>query len=223
MTGPAADPPTDPSTAVEGRTRLAYDTVAEAYARLLADDLAGATWDRDVLAAFARAVPPGPVLDAGCGPGRITAHLAGGGLTVHGLDLSPRMVAVARRTHPDLRFDVGSLTALPEPDGGLAGALAWYSLIHLDPAGRSTALAELRRVLAPGGLLLVAFQVGTDHLRRTTAYGQAVRLDVWRLDPDAVADQLRASGFEVVQRWDRPANRRETTAQTALLARAVTG
>lgn len=214
---------TDPAVGIEERTRRAYDTVAEAYTRLLADDLSGAAWDRGVLAAFAAAAPVGPVLDAGCGPGRITAHLAGLGLDVRGLDLSPRMVAIARRTHPGLRFDVGSLTALPEPDGGLAGALAWYSLIHLDRGGRATALAELRRVLVPGGLLLTAFQVGTGHLRRTSAYGQAVQLDLWRLDPVDLTDQLREAGFELVDRRDRPANRRETTPQTALLARAVPG
>ncbi|SDO77565.1 Methyltransferase domain-containing protein [Klenkia soli] len=217
MTGRAPRTPAD----LEARTRQAYDAVAGAYARLLADDLAGAPWDRAVLAAFAEAMPPGPVLDAGCGPGRITAHLAGLGLDARGLDLSPRMVAIARRTHPSLRFVVGSLTDLPEPDAGLAGALAWYSLIHLDRAGRADALADLHRVLAPGGLLLTAFQVGTDHLRRTSAYGHPVRLDVWRLDPADLTDQLRAAGFELVDRWDRPPSRRETTPQTALLARAA--
>ena len=219
MLSSAPSEPDPRASGLEARTRAAYDTVAESYARLLADDLAGSPWDRQVLAAFAQAVPSGPVLDAGCGPGRVTAHLAGLGLDARGLDLSPRTVAVARRAHPALRFDVGSLTRLPEPDGGLAGALAWYSLIHLDRPGRAVASAELHRVLAPGGLLLTAFQVGAGHLRRTSAYGHPVRLDIWRLDPADLTEQLVAVGFELVDRWDRPPSRRETTAQTALLAR----
>ncbi len=82
------------------RTRTAYDTVARPYAVLLKDELGQNAWDRAVLAAFAEAVT-GPVLDAGCGPGRLTGHLADLGLKVGGLDLSPEMIAVARGAHRD--------------------------------------------------------------------------------------------------------------------------
>ncbi|MFZ0120625.1 MAG: class I SAM-dependent methyltransferase [Pseudonocardiaceae bacterium] len=44
----------------------------------------------------------GPVADLGCGPGRLTAHLHSLGLSLLGVDLSPSMVALARRTYPDL-------------------------------------------------------------------------------------------------------------------------
>jgi hypothetical protein len=43
------------------------------------------------------------------------------------------MVRVARRTHPGLRFEVGSLTDLPVPEGGLGGVVAWWSLVHTPP------------------------------------------------------------------------------------------
>ena len=56
------------------RTRIAYDVVAADYADLLRGLMAGATWDRAVLAAFAE-IASGPVVDVGCGPGRITGHL----------------------------------------------------------------------------------------------------------------------------------------------------
>ncbi|MFE9404030.1 class I SAM-dependent methyltransferase [Streptomyces sp. NPDC006530] len=55
----------------------------------------------------------------GCGTGRITAHLRELGLDVFGIDLSPGMVEVARRDHPGLRFDVGSMTDLGRRSGRL--------------------------------------------------------------------------------------------------------
>ena len=66
-------------------------------------DLAPAPWLRAAFWAFAEDVRAlGPVLDVGCGPGTVTAHLAELGVDVSGVDLSPRMVAHARRRHPAL-------------------------------------------------------------------------------------------------------------------------
>src|SRR4051794_1904003 len=96
-------------------TRISYDTVAVSYADLLRDSLAGEPFQRGILALFAelvRAAGNGPVADVGCGPGRLTGHLHDAGLDAFGIDLSPAMIGVARRDHPGLRFEVGSMTAL---------------------------------------------------------------------------------------------------------------
>jgi ubiquinone/menaquinone biosynthesis C-methylase UbiE len=65
-----------------------YDEVAETYAERLGDELAGKPLDRALLRAFAEqlaAGAPGVVVDVGCGPGHVTAFLAGCGLAVAGL------------------------------------------------------------------------------------------------------------------------------------------
>ncbi|WP_409464609.1 class I SAM-dependent DNA methyltransferase [Amycolatopsis sp. GA6-003] len=202
-------------------TRTAYDTVAENYAELLKDFLQDATWDRAVLTAFAELVGEGPVGDLGCGPGRLTGHLASLGLDVFGVDLSPAMVEVARRTHPRLRFEVGSLAALDLADGSLAGALAWYSLIHTPPEELPVLAKELARVLRPGGWLLTAFQVGDNQRRRIeNAYGHDIAADAYRLDPDFVAQLLTDAGFVVDARLVRePGPSYEATRQAYLMAR----
>ncbi|MFZ2115810.1 MAG: class I SAM-dependent methyltransferase [Pseudonocardiaceae bacterium] len=85
-------------------TRTAYDTVA-AYAEWVSNDLTAKPLDRALHGAFAEPVHAdgtGPVADLGCGPGRLTAHLHSLGLSLLGVDLSPSMVALARRTYPDL-------------------------------------------------------------------------------------------------------------------------
>lgn len=183
-------------------TRESYDTVAETYAEFVKPRFAEDVLGRAVLAAFAELVRgTGPVLDAGCGPGQVTAHLAGLGVEVFGIDLSPRMVAIARRTYPELRFEVGSMTALDLPDGGLGGVLAWSSLLHLPPAELPGVFAGFHRVLAPGGHLLILFHVGDEHLTPESAYGgHPVSYQSWMRQPDDVAGLLEETGFEVTAR-----------------------
>ncbi|MCE7001790.1 class I SAM-dependent methyltransferase [Kibdelosporangium philippinense] len=207
-------------------TRTAYDTVADSYAESLQNALDASPWDRAMLGTFAELVGgTGPVGDLGCGPGRLTGYLASLGLDVFGVDLSPGMVDAARRAHPELRFVVGCLEALELDDGCLAGALAWYSLIHTPPKLLPSVVAELARVLAPGGRLMTAFQVGDELRRITHGYGHEVSLDAYRLRPDVIAEMCIAAGLTVEARLVRePQPPHEKTPQAYLLARKpVTG
>ena len=99
----------------------------------------------------------GALLDAGCGPGLWTAFLGEDGRDVIGVDVSVAFLAVARERHPHLRFEAASIRELPFPDGAFGGVLAWYSLIHLPPDEVPAVLAELARVTAPGGRILIGF------------------------------------------------------------------
>src|SRR6202046_5393931 len=135
-------------------TRASYDAVAAGYAERFRDELAAKPLDRAMLAAFAEQVlarDAGPVTDVGCGTGRVTAYLDGLGLPASGIDLSPGMIEVARRTYPGLRFEVGSMLALDLPDGALGGVLAWYSVIHVPDERLPEVCAEFRRGLARAG------------------------------------------------------------------------
>ncbi|MEV4148118.1 methyltransferase domain-containing protein [Amycolatopsis sp. NPDC049691] len=209
---------TEPAYVTE--TRTAYDTVAEAYAEAARDELDSSPWDRAMLGTFAELVgKTGSVGDLGCGPGRLTGHLASLGLDVFGVDLSPGMVSVARRTYPELRFEVGSMSALALADGSLAGALAWYSLIHTPPEQLPGLVAELARVLAPGGRLLTAFQVGDERRHVSRGYGHEVSFDAYRLPPDFVAGLFEAAGLVLEARLVRAPQEPEQVPQAYLLAR----
>ncbi|GLZ33211.1 methyltransferase [Lentzea sp. NBRC 105346] len=200
------------------QVRESYDRVADSYAELLRDELADKPFDRAVLSTFA-ALATGPVADIGCGPGRVSAHLHDLGVEVSGIDLSPGMIAAARREHPDLSFDVGSLFELPHADGSLAGALAWYSLVHTPMPLLPSAFAEFARVLEPGGHLLVAFKVGNEHVRLEHAYGHPVALDVYRWPVDTAVSIVRDAGFEEVAMLVRDPDAKEASPQGFLLAR----
>ena len=201
--------------------RTFYDVLAPKHHVRMSTDLTNRPVERGVLAAFAEFVGPGGrVLDAGCGAGPVTAHLAGLGLAAEGLDLSPVMLALARAAYPDLSFRLGSLTALDAPDGSLDGVLSWYSLIHIPPEQRPAVMSELHRVLVAGGLVLLAFQIGDDVLHVADPDGGPVALDVHRLNPEAVTSQLSGAGFERQSLTIRqPEGRYESVPQALLLAR----
>ncbi|MBQ0991239.1 class I SAM-dependent methyltransferase [Micromonospora sp. PSH03] len=182
-------------------TRTSYDTVAVSYAHLVRDLLAEAPYEQAALASFAefvRGAGGGPVADVGCGTGRITAHLHTLGVDAFGIDLSPGMIDVARRDHPELRFEVGSMTDLDLADGSVAGLVAWYSLIHIPDDQIGVVLAHFRRVVRPGGPLLLGFHVGDETTLKTDGYGgHPMNVRVHRRQPAQVAAWLRQSGFTV--------------------------
>jgi SAM-dependent methyltransferase len=180
-------------------TRTAYNTVAVSYAELVPAVEEDHPVNRAVLGAFAdlvRAAGGGPVADIGCGAGRVTAYLDGVGLDVSGIDLSPEMLAVARRNHPGLRFSEGSMLALDLPDAGLAGVVAWYSVIHMPPARLPSAFSEFYRVLMSGGYLQLAFHVGDQRNHKTQGYGHdGISLDVYLLPVERICSLLAEAGF----------------------------
>jgi SAM-dependent methyltransferase len=191
-------------------TRTSYDTVAVSYADLLRDALADEPFQRGILALFAelvRAQGSGAVADVGCGPGRITAYLHGLGLDAFGVDLSPAMIELARRDHPGLRFQVGSMTRLDLADDCLTGLLAWFSLIHVPDNEVPAVLAEFRRVLRPGGVVLLGFHGGEGSHLKTEGYGgNPMYVYVHRRPPGRVAAWLDAAGFTVeAEMLHRPA------------------
>lgn len=191
------------------KTRIAYDVVADGYFDLLRNHMSESIWDRAMLDAFAEMVS-GPVVDVGCGPGRATGYLADLEVEVSGIDLSPRMIELARREHTELSFAVGSLLDLPCAPGSLGGVVAWYSLVHTPASLLPAAFAEFYRVLQPGGLLLIAFKVGDQQKTLTNGYGHEIDLDVYEYPVELMTDLLAKAGFEehvrmvrAPEAWDR--------------------
>jgi len=207
-------------------TRASYDSVAADYLERYGAELDDKPLDRAMLAGFAelvRTAGAGPVADIGCGTGRVTALLDGLGLSAFGIDLSPQMVAVARRSYPALRFEVGSMLDLDLQDGALGGILAWYSTIHIPEERLPDVFAEFFRVLAPGGYLQLGFQASDEPSHLAQALGHEVSLDFQPRQPDPVARLLCAAGFVMRARMlrepDEEGEFTERTQQAFLLAR----
>lgn len=110
--------------------------------------------EQPVVRALLDALPPGTVLDAACGTGRHAAYLAAAGRDVIGVDSSGEMLARARAKLPGVDLRLGELTALPLDDGAVAGVVCALALSHLPEL--ESAVAELGRVLAAGGRLVIS-------------------------------------------------------------------
>lgn len=179
--------------------RAAYDLISTTYAELLPDTSFEAPLDLGMIAEFAERLGTDPrVLDAGCGTGRTIPYLASLGVVdVVGTDLSPAMVERARAAHPELAFHAAPLAAQPFDDGTFDGVLAWYSIIHTQPGDLVAVAREFRRVLRPGGVALLGFQVGSGDRTISQAYGHDLEFSARLHEPAEVAAAFEAEGFAV--------------------------
>jgi SAM-dependent methyltransferase len=110
------------------------------------------------------------------------------------VDLVPEFIEHARGAYPGIPFRTGSLDALDVSTGTIGGVLAWYSLIHHDPETIRTPLLEFRRVLRPGGALLIGFFEG--HVLEEFDH---VVVPAYQWPVGHLCDELVAAGFDVVE------------------------
>lgn len=120
---------------------------------------------RDVIVEQIAAVEPGATLEVGCGPGELAARLGDEhGIAVRAIDISPRMVELARARGIDAA--VGDVEALPFADASFDCVIAAWILYHVSDLDRG--LSEIARVLRPGERLIAATN-GQRHLEELWA------------------------------------------------------
>jgi SAM-dependent methyltransferase len=185
--------------------QYSYDRVADEYVQQIFDELQHKPLDRQLLEQFAvRVHGLGPVCDLGCGPGHVARYLYERGVPVQGIDLSPAMIAHARQLNPGIDFTQGNMLALDVGAAVWGGIVAFYSLIHIPRSDLSTVLRELKRVLRPGGVLLMAFHVGDDTIHLDEWWGHPVSLDTFFFRADDMQGYVQAAGFTIEEVIERP-------------------
>ena len=184
--------------------QTSYNRVATEYVKRIFGELEHKPLDRHLLDRFAERVRGlGPVCDMGCGPGHVAHYLHARGIPVCGVDLSPAMVEQARQLNPGIAFTQGNMLALDVEDEAWGGIAAFYSIIHIPRAEVIPALRELKRVLRPGGVLLLAFHIGEDSIHLDEWWGESVSVDFVFFRLDEMAGYLQTAGFaidEVIER-----------------------
>jgi len=171
-----------------------YDRVASTYEARFADELRGKPGDRALLEAFAASVDD-PVVDLGCGPGQIGAHVARCGRVVFGVDLSGAMARLA--TNRLSSAVVAHLAALPFSGGRVGGLVAFSSLIHLPRSQLHVALEEWHRVLRPGGRVLFSVHEGQGDVHVDEFLDEQVPFCATYFELDELIAAARSVGFEI--------------------------
>jgi SAM-dependent methyltransferase len=193
-----------------------YDGFAEGYTASNETSLVNAYYERPAMLALAGDVAGRRILDAGCGAGSLVSALRDRGAIVTGFDKSAGMLELARRRlgdDADLRVaELGS--PLPFPDGTFDDVTASVVLHYLEDWG--PALAEIRRVLKPGGRLIVSvnhpfsenlwhrkaglkpdYFATYNYIVEWTAEGQRALLRFWSRPLHAMTDAFTTAGFRI--------------------------
>jgi ubiquinone/menaquinone biosynthesis C-methylase UbiE len=157
---------------------------------------------------------PGKALDAGMGPGRLAAELSARGWEISGIDAAPSMVSAARSRLPEAarRLVEGKIEALPFADASFDAVVATGVLEYADV---ERALAELARVVRPGGVAVVSYpNPGTYYglwknrvwypvvaaLKAVLGRGRPARPETSRpIRPESFRDRLAAVGLRTEQ------------------------
>ncbi|MEV0581343.1 class I SAM-dependent methyltransferase [Nonomuraea sp. NPDC050310] len=193
-----------------------YDRIAEGYTAENETSLVNAYYERPAMLELAGDVAGRRILDAGCGSGPLFAALRDRGAIVSGVDASAGMLEMARRRlgdDADLRV-VDLAGPLPFEDGAFDDVVASLVLHYLEDWGPT--LAEMRRVLRPGGRLLVSvdhpymstlmqhmagekptYFAIRNRVEEWTMGGQTARMSFWDRPLHAMTDAFAAAGFRI--------------------------
>lgn len=184
--------------------KAGYNKVAGHYVERIFSELDHKPLDRLLLDQFAESVGrSGRVCDLGCGPGHVTNYVHRRGVNVFGIDLSSAMVDQARQLCPGIEFKTGNMLSLELEPESLAGIIAFYSIIHVPRDEVVTALCEMKRVLEPGGRLLLAFHIGDEIMHLDEWWGESVSVDFVFFQPEEMRNYLELAGLEIEEIVER--------------------
>ncbi len=181
-----------------------YDSIAEEYAETFSGEHEKKPKDQEVLHRFSQEIGARtPVWDLGCGPGQTTKFLNDLGLEISGLDLSEKILDQARTIHPGIDFRKGSILELEFENNSIAGAVAFYAIVHFTEEQVGIAFREVFRILQPGGLFLFTYHIGKETIRLTEFLGREVDIDFMFFTTDFIVRCLKESGFEKIETIER--------------------
>jgi len=181
-----------------------YDKLAKEYAETFSDEHEEKPKDQEILKRFSIEIGDRrPVWDFGCGPGQTTKYLTNLGIEISGLDLSEKILEQARTIHPGIHFRKGNILELEFENDSIAGAVAFYSIIHFTEEQVETACYEVFRVLQPGGIFLFTYHIGEETIHVEEFLGKKIDIDVMLFTTEFIYSCLKKSGFEKIEIIER--------------------
>lgn len=187
------------------QVRKVYETLADEYDdRIPGDGVVDEIFtDSEITFVLSKVRPDDELLDLGCGTGRFTIPLAERVTAVSGLDLSPMMLATARKKLADrgLAADLreGDMAALPFPDASFDVVVSMLALMHIPREDRQQVFHEVARVLRPGGRLLIG--VKNSVFERMFRGDRFAAVDITDVEAEELIFTNTRSGENMVAPW----------------------
>lgn len=181
-------------------TRAAYDLVAGEYAKRDQCVVPETFEVRAALRCFVRLLPRhATVLDVGSGAGRDSRFLHDRGLRVIGIDFSPRMVAVARKINPRIRYQIMDIEQLKFKVGMFDGVWANASLHHIPKKRLKKVLSKIYIVLRSGGIFFVKLKYGKgERMRANITFGKPTTRYFAFYHIRELSKLMRTAGFKIL-------------------------
>jgi len=195
----------------------AYDDLNTRFQTPFLDDMATKPIDLAWTERLVERCRGGRLLDVGCGTGKIARFAHDRGVEAVGVDISPVAVEQARAISPGVGFDVMSALALEYPDGSFDGVSSFFSIIHLARRDAQLAVAEMARVLKPGGHLLLTAYAGEGVIEYRKQSGSPIDVDSTLFTIDELSAWCSSAGLPVVEARERGPYKHEFVCQRLLL------
>lgn len=180
-----------------------YDTIADDWN----NEHKESTWWMPGVEAFLAMVPQGgSVLDVGCGPGFKAKYIVDRGFDVTGVDISPRMIALAREAAPEARFVRGSADAgggaVPLLPQSFDGVMLFASLLHIPKKDVDAALTGVHNRLVDGGVAYIVVKQAKEGApdeeeKEETSFGKTFTRFFSYFAVDELRDRMTRAGFNV--------------------------
>lgn len=182
-----------------------YNKTANNYARDFFDELSHKPLDRTLLKTFVEENrDKGKLIDLGCGPGQTTFFLFKcGQKDILGVDISPKMVTIAQKLNPKLRFETADMLNLKYEGGVFGSAIAFYSIVNFNYDQVKIAFDEIYRVLIAGGQFLLSFHIGDQLVHLDNFLDHEVNIDFYFFETHKIVDLLVETGFQVIDIIER--------------------
>ncbi len=186
------------------KIKYLYDTVAKEYAETFSGEHEKKPKDQEMLHRFSIEIGDRkPIWDIGCGPGHTSEYLKNLGIEISGLDLSEKILEQARTIHPEIQFRKGNIFELEFENDSIAGAVAFYAIVHFTEEQVEVACREIFRILQPGGIFLFTYHVGEETIHLEEFLGKNIDIDFMFFTTDFIYSCLKKSGFEKIEIIER--------------------
>lgn len=180
------------------QTVMVYDKIARNYAKIFDYKDSSLPYLGDFLASVKSATKDDfSILDLGCGTGRIAQFFSDKGCEVTGLDLSKKMIEIARKKHPKIKFLHKDMTKINFADKSFNAVSIVCSLFHLEKKQIPELITKVHRMLKENGFLLIIIHEGEGETFIDEPLSPGEKIFVSLFSEKEITTLLVESGFEI--------------------------